>query len=132
MPILCTIVVMYEPRFRGDRLNQLMEKKRLNAGQLEYMTGISQSMIWNLQNDRRPNVSAVIVAKLAEALECDIEFLLDIPHPAEDQAPNNVAHLDDNQRAILEFFESLSEDEQQFVMELATFVRTRSTPRIIE
>lgn len=128
---------MLEPRFRGDRLNQLMEKKKLNAGQLEYMTGVSQSMIWNLQNDLRPNVSAIIVAKLADALECDIEFLLDINLNtfAEDRAPystHTAASLTPEQRAILEFFESLSEDEKQFVLEIATFVRTRNTPRIIE
>lgn len=124
---------MTEPRFRGDRLNELMERRKLNAGQLEYMTGVSQSMIWNLQNDKRPNVSAVIVAKLADALECDIEFLLDVSPStlAEEKAPYNVAHLDDNQRAILEYFETLSDDEREFVLQLAEFVRTRNTPRII-
>lgn len=110
-----------------------MERRKLNAGQLEYMTGVSQSMIWNLQNDKRPNVSAVIVAKLADALECDIEFLLDVSPStlAEEKAPYNVAHLDDNQRAILEYFETLSDDEREFVLQLAEFVRTRNTPRII-
>jgi transcriptional regulator with XRE-family HTH domain len=110
-----------------------MDRKKLNAGQLEYMTGVSQSMIWNLQNDKRPNVSAVIVAKLAEALECSIEFLLDVSPQAlaEGKAPYNVAHLDEKQRAILDFFESLSDDEQEFVLEMAEFVRSRNTPRII-
>lgn len=126
-----------ELEFRIDRLDRLMEKRGLGPGELAYLSGISYNMIYKMRKGERPNISAILAVRLARALNTTVEFLIDVPQNkdenvlAEEKAPYNVAHLDDNQRAILEFFESLSEDEQEFALQLAEFVRSRNTPRII-
>jgi transcriptional regulator with XRE-family HTH domain len=123
--------------FRIDRLDRLMEKRGLGLGELAYLSGVSYDMIYSLRKGRRSNVSVILAMQLAKALNTTVEFLVDVP-PSEDEnvlaegkAPYNVAHLDEKQRAILDFFESLSDDEQEFVLTLAEFVRSRNTPRII-
>jgi len=70
------IGTMANPRFRADRLVEQMRKRDLNAGQLAYLTGVSQPMVFYLTRDERPGVSAVIAAKLARALGCSVEYLL--------------------------------------------------------
>ena len=123
--------------FRTDRLDRLMEKRGLGPGELAYLSDISYNMIYLLRKGERPNISAILAVRIAKALNTTVEFLVDVPPSedenvlAEEKAPYNVAHLDEKQRAILEFFESLSEDEQEFVLQLAEFVRSRNTPRII-
>jgi len=37
---------MANPRFRADRLVELMRKRDLNAGQLAYLTGVSHPMVF--------------------------------------------------------------------------------------
>lgn len=126
-----------ELELRIDRLDRLMDQRGLGPGELAYLSGISYNMIYKMRKGERPNLSAILAVKLARALNTTVEFLVDVPPSgdenvlAEERAPYNVAHLDDNQRAILEFFESLSEDEQEFVLQLAEFVQSRNTPRII-
>lgn len=98
------------PQFRSDRLKTLMEKRdNLTNGQLEYMSGVSSTMIWNLQNGNRPNVSAVIVAKIAEALDCSVYYLLgltDDPRPLNQDA---LVILQTEARAISEWPPSVRE-----------------------
>lgn len=75
---------MITPVFREDRLNELMAKRDLSLGQVAYLADVSQPMIFYLSHNRRPNVSAVIVAKVAKALGCSVEYLLgmvDEPSP---------------------------------------------------
>jgi len=48
---------MANPKFRADRLVELMHKRDLNAGQLAYLTGVSQPMVFYLTRDERPGVT---------------------------------------------------------------------------
>lgn len=95
--------------FRTDRLDRLMEKRGLGPGELAYLSGVSYNMIYKMRMGERPNPSASIAVKLAKALDTTVEFLVDVPQSedenvlAEEKAPYNAAHLDDKQRAILEF-----------------------------
>lgn len=76
------LVTMERISFRSDRLKLMMEKRKLTPGQLHYMTGISQPQISLLMNGKRPEVSAVIVAKLADALACSVDYLLGLTEDA--------------------------------------------------
>lgn len=93
------------PEFRSDRLETLMEKRgKLTNQKLAYMSGVSSTMIWNLQNGNRPNASAIVVAKIAEALECSIYYLLgltDDPKPG-GVSPAAMEVLQNEARAISE------------------------------
>lgn len=79
--------MMKQPTFRQDRLNELMARRKLMPGQLKIKSGVSQPMIHRLQNGERQNVSAVIVAQLAQALGCSVEYLVGI---TDDPSPKSI------------------------------------------
>lgn len=76
------LVVMEPIRFNANRLKEMMDKRGLTAGQLNYMSDVSQPMISLLLNGSRPNVSVVIVAKLANALGCSVDYLVGLTEDA--------------------------------------------------
>lgn len=76
---------MNELSFRADRLNELMTKRQLNAGQLAYMTKISRTMIYYLQKGKRSTTSGEFVSKLADALGTSMQYLVG---ETDDDSPN--------------------------------------------
>lgn len=84
-------LIMKTISFRPDRLRFMMEKRKLTPGQLHYLTNISQPTISLLMNGERPNVSAVFVAKLADALNCSMEYLVGL---SDDYTPNSITLTD--------------------------------------
>lgn len=67
--------------FDAERLNKRMRDRRVDVGTLAYLTkqkgrAVSTDMIYKLQKNERPNVSAEILAALADALECSVEYLV--------------------------------------------------------
>lgn len=130
-----------EPVFRGKRLAKLLVQRGLSLGQLEYKSDVSKSMLSHLTSDNRPGVSAVIVAKLARALDVSIEYLLDLtddPRPvtvvegavAEEKGVYHV--LTEQQQTIIDYVAGLSDDEQELVMRLLETLRKHNIPRVIE
>lgn len=77
--------------FHSERLQEMMSKRKLKPGQLEYMSGVSQPMISLLLDGSRPNVSAVIVGKLADALGCSVDYLVGL---TEDSSPRPMSVSD--------------------------------------
>ena len=63
----------------GSKLRGLRENRELTQAQLAEMAGLEQSHISLIENDRRPRVGAVVVAKLARALDVSVDTLLEIP-----------------------------------------------------
>ena len=69
----------------GARVRQLIDAKRWTQGQLAYQAQTSSAQINRIVNNRRPNVSAVIVGRIAHALDTSVDFLLGLtndPTPA--------------------------------------------------
>ena len=62
----------------GSRVRQLREKKGLTQRELGQLAGVQQSHISLIENDRRPNVTAVVAADIARALGVSLEYLLDL------------------------------------------------------
>jgi transcriptional regulator with XRE-family HTH domain len=87
--------VMDTISFRTDRLKLMMEKRNLKPGQLEYLSGVSQPMISLLLKDSRPNVSVIIVAKLAGALGCSVDYLVGLTEDYRPLPMNLTDALDD-------------------------------------
>ena len=60
----------------GDRIRRLRTQKGLTLDQLAELTDSSKSYIWELENKNPPRTSAGKLAKIADALETTIEYLL--------------------------------------------------------
>lgn len=119
------IGTMANPRFRADRLVELMRKRDLNAGQLAYLTGVSQPMVFYLTRDERPGVSAVIAAKLARALGCSVEYLLGM---TEEPSPQTL-DIDDLVMELAEIANRLTNRRQRdLLMQARSYLEAARTP----
>lgn len=61
----------------GEKIQKLRKKKGLTLDQLASLTGSSKSYIWELENKNPPRPSADKIARIAQHLEVEIEYLLD-------------------------------------------------------
>lgn len=92
----------------GERLRWLREKRGLSPGQLAYLAGISRNYVWKIEQDYNRSVGAVIIAKLADALNTTPDYLMgatDDPSPRVEEG--RPVYLD-LQPAALELAERLS------------------------
>lgn len=67
-----------------DRLNAMMERRGWGPTELETQSGIGYDTIYKIRSSRRPRSSAEIMAKLARALGCSLDYLVgltDDPRP---------------------------------------------------
>lgn len=107
------------PEFRADRLNELMEKRDMDPGKIEYLADISRSMVHYLQKGAKPNVSAVIVGKLGQVLNCSIDYLLGL---TDDPTPPSKKELPADLRELWELYEDLPSYRRRDVLKVvATF-----------
>ena len=75
-----------EPAFDGARLRAVRKKQGLSAHDVERMAKVTARHIWRLEAGKRPNVAAVTLARIALAVEVDLNCLLgltDIPQLGE-------------------------------------------------
>lgn len=73
-----------EPALNGARLKAARQRRRLSVPQLGQLARVSARHILRLEAGERPNVSAVVLARVAVALGVDINYLLglsDSPEP---------------------------------------------------
>lgn len=73
-----------EPAFDGARLRVVRSQRRLSAREVGQRAGVTARHIWRLEAGKRPNVSAVTLARIAHALDVDMEYLVglsDWPQP---------------------------------------------------
>ncbi len=61
----------------GDKIQRLRKEKGLTLEQLADLTDSSKSYIWELENKNPPRPSAEKIARIANQLEVEIEYLLD-------------------------------------------------------
>ncbi len=76
----------------GARIKSLREYLDLEAGQLAYKARVDRSYIFYLERNARPNVSGVILGRIADALNTSVDYLLgrtnDPAPPAGRQGPD--------------------------------------------
>ena len=73
-----------EPTFDGERLRAMRKERGLSARDVERMAKVTARHIWRLEAGKRPSVAAVTLARIALALDVDINYLLgltDVPKP---------------------------------------------------
>lgn len=61
---------------RVDRLEEMLALRQWGPGELSYHSGVGYDTIYKIRTHDRPRTSAEIVAKLAKALRCTMEFLM--------------------------------------------------------
>lgn len=65
-----------EPTFDGARLRAVRKQRRLSVSQVGQISGVSARHVCRLEANQRPNVSAVTLARIARALDVDMEYLV--------------------------------------------------------
>ena len=60
----------------GERIKRLRLARGLRVEQLAAKADLSAAQVYRLQNDERPNVSALVLARVAEALNTTLEYLV--------------------------------------------------------
>ena len=67
---------MIQTRVSGARIRALRQHKRWSQGVLAYKTGTTAPQISRIENNERPGVSAILIGRIAEALDTTVEYLL--------------------------------------------------------
>ena len=73
-----------EPAFDGARLRAVRKERGLSTYDVERVAKVTARHIWRLEARKRPNVAAVTLARIALAVDVDINYLLgltDVPQP---------------------------------------------------
>lgn len=86
----------------GTRLQTLRKSRKLTLEQLASTVGTTKSYIWELEN--KPNIqpSAALVTRLANALDCTVEYLMEGESSDEDQVFfREYQQLDDDVKSTL-------------------------------
>jgi len=71
-----------EPKFDGARLRAVRKRSGLSVHDVEQRAKVTARHIWRLEANKRPNVAAVTLARIALAVDVDIDYLLgltDVP-----------------------------------------------------
>lgn len=87
-----------EPYFDVDRLGKLMELRGWKPGQLEYQSGVKYDTIYKIQSSTRPGTSGAIIAKLAKALGCSVDYLVRM---TDDPTPRTTSPLGELTQKLL-------------------------------
>ncbi len=108
----------------GARIRSLREDRGWEAGQLGYKAEVSTSMIYKLETNERPNVSGVILDRLATALGTSVDYLMGRtndprPHPPADDLEDDPELILRRQR-LADRIANLPPDRQIRVMDAIT------------
>ena len=77
------------PTFNGSRLRAVRKQRRLSVNEVGQIARVTARHIWRLEANQRPNVAAVTLARIAHALEVDMEYLVglsDSPQTGKEEA----------------------------------------------
>jgi transcriptional regulator with XRE-family HTH domain len=75
-----------EPAFDGARLRAMRKQRGLSVHDVRLKAGVTARHVWRLEAGKRPNVAAVTLARIAVAIDVDINYLLglsDSPRPGD-------------------------------------------------
>lgn len=119
---------MSELTFRADRLNQLMQQRKLNDGQLAYQAKLSKSMVFYLRTGGRDNVSATVAGRLAEILGTSVEYLVGM---TDDAAPVKL-RLDEELERLLHQARHLPRHRRRDLLRMAeTFANENAQDQMV-
>jgi len=65
------------PSALGEKIQKLRKEKGLSLDKLAELTDSSKSYIWELENKNPPRPSAEKIARIADQLGVEIEYLID-------------------------------------------------------
>ncbi len=95
----------------GKRIKRLRLARGLRVEQLAAKAGLSAAQIYRLQNDERPNVSALVLAHIAGALDTTLEYLVGLTNDercihnlitsAPEKSPKEFKSSEENMRSEL-------------------------------
>ena len=63
-------------RFRGDRLRELRQRRKISADRLARAADLTTHHIFRLEREERPHVWGITIAKMARVLETTSDYLL--------------------------------------------------------
>jgi transcriptional regulator with XRE-family HTH domain len=89
--------------FDGHRLQTLRQRRGVSVEDLSIASSVSARHIWRLEAGERPNTSAVTLARVAQALNTTLEYLLGLTDDVRGireltTAALNVQEMDDENR----------------------------------
>lgn len=70
------------PSANKQRMKVLRLDRRMRAGEVAQQAGISVAQVYRLEAGERPNVAAVTLARVAQALNTTLEYLLGLTDDA--------------------------------------------------
>ncbi len=65
-----------QPQLQGARIHSLRRQRGFSAEKLARLSDVSTRQIWRMEHDKRPNSFAITVARIAQALDTTVEYLL--------------------------------------------------------
>ena len=81
----------------GNRLEELLNAKKIKPGTLATMTGISKSTIYSIIKRNNKNVAYSTMEKIADALGVPVEYFYDREPAAEGQKEKPIPEAEDEQ-----------------------------------
>jgi len=100
----------------GSRVRELRDRKGMTQRELGELAGVRQSHISLIENDKRPNVTALVAADIARALGVSLEHLLGL-------------HLDPELRWMFDQIEMMGAEERELVRFAIEMVLARREAR---
>ena len=95
----------------GDKLQKLLDSKKIKPGTLATMTGISKSTIYSIIKRNNKNVDFSTMEKIADALEVPVEFFYDRPDSEKKEKPVPTEE-DEQVREIIDLISGLSDQKK--------------------
>ena len=102
----------------GSRIREFRKRRGLTQRELAELSGVQQSYISLIESDKRPNVSALVVADIAGALLVSIDRLLDVPDH------------DPALRAMFSQIEDMTSDEREAIRFAIEVILARRRARL--
>ena len=102
----------------GSRIREIRQRRGLTQRELAELSGVQQSYISLIESDKRPNVSALVVADIARALRVSLDRLLDLPD------------YDPSLRAMVSEIENMTSEEREAIRFAIEVVLARRRARL--
>lgn len=103
----------------GKRLKKLRQQANLSAKELSIMSGVTRSLISELETGKRQSTSTDTIAKLAQALRISPEYFFETPNLSTPEIPRQLP------RDILLF---LQQDDSQPYIRIAQKAQALGLP----
>jgi len=97
-----------------------MSAKKVGPGELAYLSGVSYDYIYKIRKGQAKNVSAIMLAKIANALDTSVDYLLgltDDPTPPQ-REDTGARALPPDLLPLCERLSRLPEDERKNIIDI--------------